>query len=181
MTDHLEWRPLAGGSVALNDAELAQIGLMVVFEAHAKASASAALKVVEQLSHKAWIKLERMQFLQIMDRLIKASKGVDQELERRAQTLEQARQEAHELRHIIVDLSWGEGGVDGPAGYDFGRERLLSTADITNALTGCAELKRAAHWTVFRCAELIETDRFDEGNKDGPGMNFRTRTGLVRL
>lgn len=181
MKDQDGWRPIAGGPVALNDAQLAEIGLMVVFEAHAKASASMALKVVEGLSWKSWIKLERMQFSQIMLRLSKASEGVDTDLEDRVRVLEQSRQKAHELRHVIVHLSWSEGGDDGPTGYDFGRERLLSTTDITNALAGCAELKRAAHWTVFRCAELIEQGRFQEGDKNGGGMNFRTRTGLVRL
>lgn len=181
MIDELVWRPAVGGLVALTDAQLAQIGLMVVFEAGAKASASSALKVVEQLSRESWIKLERMQFSQIMVRLIDAAKGKDAELEDRIQILERQRKVVQESRHMIVHLSWGEGTESEPIGFDYGRQRLLTTADITDALTGCAELKRAAHWTAYRCAELIELGAFGEGDANGQGVGIRTKTRLVHL
>lgn len=179
MSDGSSWRPREGGIVALSDEQLARIGLAVVLEAQAKGAAAAVLRVLDGLSGNEWIELERVQFRQIMERLITASAGVDGELEERISVLERARLSGHELRNIVVHVSWGEGG-EGPVGYDYGRKRLLDSSDIDAALSACAELKRAAHWCAYRVGELIQAGRFPE-RAAGQGMSIRTEKGPVRL
>ncbi len=177
------WRPAAGGPISLSDAQLAHIGLMVVFEAGAKAVTATALKVVEGLSIDQWVRLERVQLSQIMTRLVTAVAQGDQELVDRVTVLEQARLSAHELRHIVVHVVWGQapGPEALPTAHDFGRRRSLCADDINSALEGCAELKRAATRVAYRIAELVEQGVYPEREAGLPGMGIRTQNRLVRL
>lgn len=174
------WRPPAGGQVVLSDQDLAKIGLMVVHEASAKSVAAIALKAVERRSFAEWVRLDRMQFQQITERLL--AQEIDPEFRQRAIILETARSRAHELRHIVVHAVWGEGGADGdPVAYDYSRSRLLGRDDINAALEGCADIKRAAHSLAYRVAELIEDGVLPEGAAGGRGMSIRTERRSVRL
>lgn len=90
---------------------------------------------------------------------------------------------AHELRHIVVHATWGEepGPERNPTAYDYGRQRLVTVADIDAAMSGCAELKRAANWAALRVAELIEDGVWPERPAATQGMGIRTKSRLVRL
>ena len=175
-----DWRPREGGEIALTDDHLKRIGYAVVAEGHSKAIACSMLRVIEQLSHEEWIKLDRQPLKVICQRLLTGSDGVDAELSARLQAFEAARENAHELRHIIVHVTWGDDGQGQPTGFDYGRQRKVSLADIDAAMSGCAELKRAANWSAVRVAELVENGVWPE-RADGQGMNIHTSNRFVRL
>lgn len=60
-------RPISGGEVALRDDDLARIGLAVVFESSAKSITASALRAIASLSEVEWVRLERVQFKQILE------------------------------------------------------------------------------------------------------------------
>lgn len=173
-------RPQAGGEVALGDDDLARIGLAVVFEAAAKAVTASALRALEALDEENWIKLERIQFKQILARICDRVDAIDDaELTVRFGEMEAAVEKSQEIRHMIVHAMWGEGG-NGFLGYDYRRQRRLDGRDIAQAVEGCAEIKRAATWFAMRVANLVE-DRVLPERKGGTGMSIRTDKGPVRL
>lgn len=173
-------RPPEGGAIALGDDDLAKIGLAVVFESGAKAVASSALRALCSIDEKQWIKLERTQFSQILEKIADRIKDIaDIELSQRFVALESAVKQSQEARHIIVHTMWGAGGT-GFLGYDYGRKREVNEHDIEKAVQGCAEINRAAHWFAMRVANLIE-DRVLLERPEGVGMTIRTSKGLVRL
>lgn len=53
--------------------------------------------MLEGLSPEEWLRLERLQFRELMERVIPAAAGVDAELEERVTALERARTSGHEL------------------------------------------------------------------------------------
>jgi hypothetical protein len=175
-----DWRPREGGEIALTDDHLKRIGYAVVAEGHSKAIACSMLRAVEQLSHEEWIRLDRQPLKAICQRLLNSSAGVDAELTARLQAFDAARENAHELRHIVVHVTWCDDGQGQPTGFDYGRQRHVSIGDVEAAMSGCAELKRAANWAAMRVAELIENGVWSE-RPDGQGMNIRTANRLVRL
>ena len=178
----VSWRPAAGGHVSLTDAQLAKIGLMIVYDAAAKASAAAALRATKSLTVEQWIKLEKHQFIQINVQLVEAVKGVDDELSARVKLLEEARFYAQEKRNIAVHSVWGQAGVgDSSVAYDYRRQLLSGTETLDIALQACAELKRAANWMAYRVAELIEHGVYSERVEGSQGMSIRTSNRLVRL
>lgn len=173
-------RPFPGGDVALGDDDLARIGLAVVLESSAKSTAASALRALCALSDKEWVRLERMQFGQILKRIeVQVASIADAELNSRFRELTDAVQKAHQSRHIVVHVAWAT-GEDGSLGYDFTRERLVKPGDIQQAVDGCAEMKRAASWFAMRVANLIEEGTLQE-RSEGRGMSIRTMRGLVRL
>lgn len=156
--------------------------MMTVLEATAKSLATSMLRVLDRLSFDEWVKRERWQFSQIMDRLIKLSEGADAELVQRLAELETARAQGHEQRHIIVHAQWGQEPDPStePAGYDYGRKRLLGRKDIDEALAACAQMRSLASAAAYRLAELIDTGAYPE-RPDGPGMGMRTTSRFVRF
>jgi hypothetical protein len=176
------WRPAAAGGIVLSDSDLAKIGLTAVLEARAKSAAAAALKVVEGLSHDDWIRLERVQFSQISERLIKAAEGKDDEFRRLVQVLDQARKHAHGLRHMVIHVTWGQhGDAEVPLGHDFGRARNVTASDIQAALEGCAEMSLAARRVTYRAAELIVLGQYAERAVGTKGISMFARDRWVRL
>lgn len=104
-------RPMAGGDVALEDDDLARLGLTVVYEAAAKAVAASALRALRALDDRAWIRLERTQFKQILAAIEpRVLEIADEELSSRFRELQEALANAHEVRHVIVHVMWGAGG-----------------------------------------------------------------------
>lgn len=181
MDGHTSWRPREGGEVALNDAHLARVGITVIYEAAAKMACAASLRAVDQLSFEQWVALDRRPLKEIVRKLIAgASRLADPDLIDRVAAVEEASSTAHELRHMIVHVPWGGAEGQEPGGYDYGRKRLLTVADIDAAMNGCAELKRAAHWTAMRVAELIELGSLPE-RPAGPGMTIRTSTRSIAI
>ena len=176
-----DWRPQAGGEIALSDEHLQRIGYAVVTEGAAKSVACSMLRGIEQLSDEDWAKLHRQPLKKICERLLTGSEGIDDELTARLEAFDGARENAHELRHIVVHVTWGDDGQGRPNGFDFGRQRHVSVADIDAAMAGCAELKRAANWAAMRVAELIEKGVWPERTSGGQGMNIRTADRWVRL
>jgi hypothetical protein len=179
-----DWRPQEGGHVALNDDGLARIGYAAVTEAVAKATAASALRVLERLTEQEWVSLERTQFKQIVERLERASRGIDEELIRCVSALAELRKSEQELRHIIIHVVWGQGANDDGkpdiVGYDYGRAKLITSKEIDDAVNGCAKLRLAASQVAMRVAELIDDGVLKE-RADGRGMSIRTDRRLVRL
>ena len=150
-------------------------------EASAKSSAAASLRALEALSLEDWRRLERVQFSQIMKRLFVASTGLDEELTRRLNDLEVAREIGQDMRHAILHATWGQAAAEDIAiSYDFNRKLNLDADYIGKALLSCAELKRSSHWATLRVAELVAQGILVE-RPAGPGMSIRTATQLVRL
>lgn len=173
-------RPEAGGEVALDDDNLARIGLAVVYEAAAKTVAASALRALCTLDEAEWIKLGKVQFKQILARISKRVEEIDdEELSSRFATLEAAVTDHQEVRNMIVHVLWGAGGRDF-IGYDYTRRRELTEADIIQAVEGCAEIKRAASWFTMRVANLIE-ERVLPERQSGSGMTIHTGRSSVRL
>lgn len=173
-------RPTAGGVVSLRDEDLTGIGLAVVYEAAAKGMATSALRALCSLEEKEWKKLERVPFGEILGMLKNEVEALaDLELSSRFDILQLAVDQAHEIRHIIVHVIWAEGG-DGSVGYDYRRKRKVSTNDITQAVDGCAEIKRSASWFAMRVANLIEEGVLQE-RPAGAGMTIHTDNAPVRL
>ncbi len=173
-------RPPAGGHVALEDDDLARIGLAVVLEAAAKSSAASALRALSSLSYEEWVKLERVQFKQILERIeSRITKLQDVEISLRFAELQAAIEQGHDARHLVVHVTWGVGG-DGVLGYDYGREREATTTDILDAVNRCGEIKRAAHWFAMRVANLIVEGVLPE-REDGRGMTICAGNRDVRL
>ena len=174
-------RPISGGEVALRDDDLARIGLAVVFESSAKSITASALRAIASLSEVEWVRLERVQFKQILETIESRLEVInDSEVSERFGVLKLAVNNAQEARHVIVHAIWGQGGETGVRGYDYGRERLLDSEDIALAMSGCAEIKRAASWFTMRVAILIEEGVLPE-RPEGRGMKMRTLKGVVRL
>lgn len=175
------WRPPSAGEISLGDHELARIGFAVVTEGHSKALACALLRTIEGLDHHEWIKLDRQPLNKICDRLKAGAVALDPELLARIEAFDDARIEAHELRHIIVHVTWGTNGDDQPFGFDFGRQREVTIADIDEAVSGCAEMKRSVNWAAMRLAELVENGVLPERDDDAQGVGIHTGRRLVRL
>lgn len=85
------WRPQIGGDIALRDEHLKRIGYAVAIEAHAKFVACTVLKVIEQLPHDQWVRLDRRPLKEICRRLLEGSAGIDADLTARLEALEAAR------------------------------------------------------------------------------------------
>lgn len=173
-------RPASGGHVALPDDALAKIGLAVVYESSAKSAASAALRALANLDERRWRKLEKWQFGQIMSQIENQLPALDDaEIFERFARLRSALDSGHEPRHLIVHVSWGEGG-EGYIGYDYIREREVHPADIDVAVESCAELKCASHSFTMRVAELIIDGKIPE-RTGSVGMSMCVGDRWVRL
>lgn len=173
-------RPSAGGHVALGDDDLARIGLAVVFEAAAKSLAASALRALSSLSYDDWVKLDRMQFKQILKRIKShVTELQDVELSLSFEELQAAINLGHDARHLVVHVAWGKGG-DGLLGYDYGRAREVTATDILNAVNRCGEIKRTAHSFTMRVANLILEGVLPE-RQEGRGMSICVGSTYVRL
>ena len=173
-------RPDKGGHVPLDDDSLIGIGLAVVYESAAKSAAGGALRALASLTFEDWKRTEKQPFKLLLKKIKPCVDRLeDGELASRFDDLEQALADGHELRHIIVHVSWGEGG-DGFLGYDYSREKEVTSADIQQALNACAEIKRACHWFALRVGELVALGKLPDRG-DGPGMSIKTQYGLAKL
>jgi hypothetical protein len=141
------------------------------------------LRAIEQLSHEQWIRLDKQPLKELCRRLLDGTEGIDAELTERLTAFDTARDQAHELRHIVVHVTWGEepGPQRKPIGYDYTRQRLVSAADIDAAVNGCAELKRAANWAAVRVAELVDEGVWPERPDEGQGLGVYAKNRWVRL
>ena len=175
------WRPKIGEGVALSDRQLAQVGLIALLEARAKTTALGSLKALEGLSTTQWLALDKIQFKQIVDRLLTAAEAKAAELIPHVQRLETLRSTAQDLRHMIVHGMWAIGPDGGPTAYDQRRHRLLNIEDINNALEKCNELASISHALMYRVAHLVEAGRLPEGSFDEPGPSISTGSRLVHL
>jgi hypothetical protein len=173
-------RPLAGGDVALDDDNLARIGLIVTYEAIAKSVAVSALRALAGLSEADWREADKQQFKQIVDRLSPlVSKVADSKLSERFEEFTGALRVGQEARNVIVHAPWGH-GPERFEGYDYRRSRLVREPDIREAVVKCADLKRSVNWFALRIGELIAAGVLLERER-GPGMAINTRNGTVRL
>lgn len=173
-------RPTKGGNIALDDENLARIGLATVLEAQAKSATVSVLRAVCVLSEQDWIRLEKCQFGQILTRLSERLQSLnDQEVTSRFSDLSDALNTGHESRHMVVHAVWGTGG-ENFIGVDYRRGREMDAVDIQKAVDDCAEIKRAAHWLAMRVAELIIDGTLPE-RSEGRGLSINVNGRLVRL
>jgi hypothetical protein len=166
------WRPTEVSWLALQDVDLAKIGMTAVLEALAKSRAATALKAVERQTHAEWVRMERWQFEQICTRLIQKSAGIDKDLEALVQQLNDARLQHHEKRHIVVHAVWGVGLEGEPVGYDWGRRLKLDAGDIASAMEASLALERAAHRVLMKVAHLVGAGVLPEGTDEGSSIEI---------
>ena len=174
------FRPQTGGDVPLDDEDLAGIGLAVVYESGAKLMTGCALRALAALDFEQWKKTERYQFSQLIEKLEpNVEELADTELKASFKKLREALAIGHELRHIVVHVTWGH-SEDGFAGYDYGRSRKVSGDDIRDAVQQMAEIKQASHRFAMRVAELVAQGVIEE-REPGPGVSVLTEFGSARL
>ncbi|WP_128082374.1 hypothetical protein [Sphingomonas sp. Ant20] len=182
MTEANSWRPQIMEWLPLTDLDLSKLGMTAVLEAQAKSMATVALKNLERKSHAEWIRLEGMQFVQICSRLMTASADLDQELHDLVKQLDEARDQGHELRHIVVHASWGLDADSQPTSYDYRRTQKLDRSNIDQAMEACLKLRTLAHRLLMRIGHLIGEGVLHEGSDTAASMTINISGGRkVRL
>ncbi len=170
------------GGIIFDDEQLARLGLTVLFESQAKVVSATILRALEGLSEGDWIKLERVQFGQILERAIKVAEGIDAELHGLLKALNGLRSSGAEKRHIVVHAGWGQTAdlEPTPQGYDYRRRMLLSTKDVDEALLDCADLAGMARSCAMHVARLIDEGKLVERPEGvGGAIHYNGRT--IRL
>jgi hypothetical protein len=147
-------------NIPLSMEELAKIGATAVYEARAKAFVAVMLKPMESLNYTDWTNLERHQLTQLLDRVAKAAKEIDDEtLTELVEKLTLCCKEAQNLRHLVVHAEWAHGQNSELTAFDNRRKKWLSTVDIEAALSANATLCGLAHRCAFQVVELVDAGR----------------------
>jgi len=166
--------------IDLPNSVLANISKAAFYEQMAKTSLSLSLKVLNCLGHEDWVKVDKEQFSQIVEK-------IDKKLESFAHLIPYFEQIKHnhekwrDERNFVVHANWGQNSVGKPVAYCYRRKRLGDENDVVRAVNDCFWLAKEARAFQYEIAKMIAAGDLPSSVEDGPGVEMAVADKFVRF